>query len=390
MRVQYVVLGGVSAGVLFKLEGKLRALNDVVDSLRLTLISRSITPRWNTFPYEVNCRTFYVYRIFNKMPILWRLEIWIERLIISYIFYREVSRMDRRDIILIRYPGADFFLNTAFWLLGKRTFIFEHNTKELNELRLRAEGSYWFRHLYRMEKRYGTSLRNKASSLVAVTSDFLEYQRQTYGNNILGKVISNGYSVTGSEGRVLKNRTGVHFMMLIGSYAEWHGLEIFVNALRLTNTDRYSLHVVGSVPDDIAARISKYGLNIVFHGKQDVEYRLRIAGECHIGVGALGLARLDVQKGSSLKVREYLAWGMPVIVSVDDEDLHDEAYRNKYAMKVSVEDGSFDLNGVADFFGSRIYEQEHIDNVREYARRHIDHSVKATEYLELFKSLVSR
>jgi len=309
-------------------------------------------------------------------------------MMLSYAFYREVRVIDHNDIILLRYPGADFFLNTAFRLLGRRIFVFEHNTKELNELKLRKSGSYWFAYLYRMEKKYGSSLRSMASALVAVTSDFLDYQRQTYKCQVTGRVISNGYSVTGTKKRVLRrSRAGIHFLMLIGSFAEWHGLEIFARALAEAQNESYYLHVVGNVPEETVSRIVNNKRNIIFYGEKDLNSRQAIAEECHIGVGALGLGKLDVQTGSSLKVREYLALGMPVIISVNDEDVHEEAFHEKYAMRICVENDSFDLQGVVEFFGTKIYEQQHTDRIREYARRNVDYSVKAMQYLELFKYL---
>lgn len=390
MKLHYIVFGKISDGIMLKLQEKIKSLQSVVDSIRLILISDI---QINDLDLEKNCvivRRHRALDTFGNIPFFWRASIWIYRFLGAYHFYRIVSQINKDDIIVLRYPIADYFLYKSFQLLGRRKFIFEHNTKELNELELRSKNSYWFRYLFISEKKYGKLLRDRASCLVAVSHDFLTYQQTTYNTITKGKVISNGYSVSQTERRVLQKKDGLNFLMLIGSYADWHGLDIMLNALKasIPENPTYKLHVVGTIPEDIRVQAEKeLGNHIKFHGHLTAKERYALANECHIGIGALGLTRLGIQVSSSLKVREYLAYGMPSILSVDDEDIDQAAFTNKFCLMIKMDNNTFNLFSAVNSFGQLVYSQDHIDRIREYALQHIDYSIKAQQYAEIFKEL---
>lgn len=389
MRVHYIVLGSISEGVLFKLQEKIKAFQNEVGFAQLILISE-ISKNHTQISDKVLRIRYQIPTIFERIPYFWRLTVLLYRLIGAYHFYKVVAKIDRSDTILVRYPIADYFLYRAFQLLGKRKFIFEHNTKELNELKLRSINSYWFNYLYNSEKKYGKLLRDKASYLVAVSQDFLSYQINEYRSMTKGKVISNGYSVEKHERRILKKSNELRFLMLIGSYAEWHGLDIMINALKSLNDNinNFYLHVVGKVPEGVQSFAeNELKENVVFHGQLSFNERLSVAQKCHIGIGALGLKRLGISIGSSLKVREYLANGMPVIISVDDEDVDQAAISQKLCLKVEIENDSFDLLSAVNSIGDLVYRQDHNDSIRQYALDHIDYKIKTRQYVEIFNEL---
>jgi glycosyltransferase involved in cell wall biosynthesis len=93
---------------------------------------------------------------------------------------------------------------------------------------------------------------------------------------------------------------------------KWHGVEELVEFATL-NPD-IQVEIVGDTAD---VKLS----NITFHGVLSPEEYRTIAAKCIAGVGTLNLSAKKMFEASPLKVREYLAMGLPVIIKYKDVDL---------------------------------------------------------------------
>lgn len=92
----------------------------------------------------------------------------------------------------------------------------------------------------------------------------------------------------------------------------WHGVSELVEFASL-NPD-IQVEVVGENADSPTP-------NIHFHGFLNSDDYRTIATRCIAGVGTLNLAAKNMSEASPLKVREYLALGLPVILKYNDSDL---------------------------------------------------------------------
>lgn len=100
-------------------------------------------------------------------------------------------------------------------------------------------------------------------------------------------------------------------------HTPWHGIDHLVELARL----RPNLHVdvVGLDREELFDAPG----NVVCHGElMPTEYAQLIAA-ADIGVGTLGLYRKNMDEACALKVREYLAAGLPVILGCSDTDFLD-------------------------------------------------------------------
>lgn len=95
----------------------------------------------------------------------------------------------------------------------------------------------------------------------------------------------------------------------------WHGVEKIVElAKRMPD---WTFDMVGYRPSDFDGRLPG---NVNCHGPQPVaEYR-RIAARADVALGTLALHRKNMEEASPLKVREYLAMGLPTIIGYRDTD----------------------------------------------------------------------
>ena len=103
--------------------------------------------------------------------------------------------------------------------------------------------------------------------------------------------------------------------------AFWHGYDRFLEGLGryYENGGRECIHyhLVGDILPEYTALVERYGLqrHVTLHGRLyggelDALYR-----QCTLGIDVLGGHRKDYPVSSSLKSREYAAWGLPLVTS---------------------------------------------------------------------------
>jgi hypothetical protein len=63
--------------------------------------------------------------------------------------------------------------------------------------------------------------------------------------------------------------------------------------------------------------------NLFFHGYLEKEKSREILSKVDVGLGTLALHRINMNEASALKSREYLAYGIPVILPYVETDLGD-------------------------------------------------------------------
>ena len=61
---------------------------------------------------------------------------------------------------------------------------------------------------------------------------------------------------------------------------------------------------------------------MIFHGQLAVEQYSKIARNCNLAFGTLNQQVTGMNEASPLKVREYLALGLPVVIRYIDTDFH--------------------------------------------------------------------
>lgn len=157
----------------------------------------------------------------------------------------------------------------------------------------------------------------------------------------------------------------------------WHGLD----KLSVLARERpgWDFDVVGPA----SAEVDTPPSNMRFHGLLAAEEYARLLASADVGVGTLALHRKGLDEASPLKVREYLATGLPVIIGYRDTDF---------------------LNG-ADFLLALPNREDNVeeataridDFVRAWKGRrvprgaitHVDDTAKESVRLDFFRSLVS-
>lgn len=122
----------------------------------------------------------------------------------------------------------------------------------------------------------------------------------------------------------------------VASMFYWHGYDRFINAIyeyRKKHSEEIGMkfNIVGDGPElsKLKKLAKRLGVNdvVYFHGHLTGSRLAKILLASHVGVDSLGRFRSGNKENNSLKSKEYLAFGLPVIKShtdssIDDLDLH--------------------------------------------------------------------
>jgi glycosyltransferase involved in cell wall biosynthesis len=175
------------------------------------------------------------------------------------------------------------------------------------ELKLRSYAKYVFFSLFKK------NLYSRVDAAVYVTNELLALNEFRINSYVPKIAIGNGIDLNRID-ILPQNKSERPALFFVGSPNQlWHGVsELLDFALFNSGID---VHIVGDAWD-------KAPPNVFFYGKLNpTEYRL-IASKCNAGVGTLNLHAKQMREASPLKVREYLALGLPVILKYQDTDLN--------------------------------------------------------------------
>lgn len=132
-------------------------------------------------------------------------------------------------------------------------------------------------------------------------------------------VISNGISL--GRAQPLTPATNERpRLVYMGAWAPWHGVDkIIALADALPEFD---FDFIGFEPPIHRVLPS----NIRTHGFCHQQQYESILADSDVAVGTLALHRLGMSQATPLKTREYLLWGLPIVIGYDDPDFRDKPW----------------------------------------------------------------
>lgn len=151
--------------------------------------------------------------------------------------------------------------------------------------------------------------------MACVTEEIARHNSNTKFNKP-SKAIPNGISLqsyhTIKQYPYSENAPSKPGLFFMGSPNQpWHGIDLIEKmAHKMPDVD---FHIAGCDGTNTS--------NLFWHGYCSQPQYLRVLQSCHITIGSLALFRLNMNEGSPLKVREYLAYGYPTIIGYNDTAL---------------------------------------------------------------------
>ena len=354
MRIAYILEWDISidSGVLNKVLAQTKIW--IENGYKVKIYA--ITPNKRENKLEDYIDQFYSNFLFIKSG----LKTYINKIISIRKIQRDL-RLFQPDIVYIRqsiwHPGIDKFLSNF-------VSIMELNTDDLNEIKLQLPKATQYIYLYGREK-----IINSVKGFVAISYE-IEKLYKKYNKPII--TIANGYNIlqVPDFNSVINKRKQVVF---VSSFNQpWHGVEkIIYMAKKLKEFD---FHIVGP-----ASNLSKDIKNIKIHGYLKKKQLFELYKKMDVGIGTLSLYKNGMQEASPLKVREYIAFKIPVIVGYKDTDLEGQ----KYILNI----GNYEENVMDNIEKIQKFINNSDNLSKEIDPKIISYEYKEKKRLEFFESI---
>jgi glycosyltransferase involved in cell wall biosynthesis len=206
-----------------------------------------------------------------------------------------------------------------------------------------------------LEKATRKKMVSYVSDLLTFTDEHIIFGKETT------RLANAAPSLTNYELKSLSNLpTRNRFDLLCVARLEWwHGYDRLIRSLAAYRADeQVHIHIVGNGPEykKLQALTDELSLskNITFYGSKSGKELTDIKSNCHIGIDSLGRHRSGNAANSSLKSKEYLTFGLPVVIGHHDPSLINF---EKYVFKVSADDKNFSIQKIIDWYKSSAFER---------------------------------
>lgn len=280
----------------------------------------------------------------------------------------DVINRNKYDLLYIRYPLSDFY------------FIeFLEKLKETNkQIKIILEFPTF---------PYDAELERDSNKLF-IDKYFREYLYKYidlavsyHTSNAIFRIptikIKNGIDIKSIPlAKSLENEEQVLNMIAVANISKWHGYDRIIYGLHeyysTYQTMKVHFHIVG-IGDELNTLINlvnKLNLNgyVHFYGAQTGEALNRLYDNNQIAIASLGLHRIGIHEGDTLKAREYCARGIPFVIGYNDSDFKENF---KYILRTESNEDFIDINKILDFYNG-VYKDKNIrDNMRVYAEKNL-------------------
>ncbi len=286
--------------------------------------------------------------------------------------------LSKRDIILSlhRFQPDIIYYRQGIWFPGiEKIFsypapvVVEANTNDLEEIKLEGR-------LRRAVYNYGRKkILQNTFGIVSVTNEISKLYEDLVP---FRKTISNGYvfdepfSPKGKSSNIQ-----VPSLLFVGMPGYiWHGVDKILKLAELL--PEFKFHLAGyekgmlsDVPD-----------NVVCHGILQKEELKSLYSTVNIGIGTLALHRKKMNEACPLKVREYCAFGLPMILGYIDTDLEGQ----DFVLNV----GNFENNVIQniDLIKNFVDAWRNVKVERKLVEPLVGFGLKERERLSFFKQII--
>jgi hypothetical protein len=206
------------------------------------------------------------------------------------------------DLVYLRY---DLFVPPVHRALGDARVIAELNSNVQAELKARSSLAAWY------ESRQRRLLLSRLDGLVAVTHE-LAQEVDLVRPGLRSAVIANGIELGSDEPRRAGAAEPPHLVYL-GENVYWQGIDK-VYALAEAHPE-WQFDLIGPAPGASSPK------NVTCHGYLQTADYSPLLHRADVAIGTLALHRKRMDEACPLKVRRYLAYGLPVILGYRDTDL---------------------------------------------------------------------
>lgn len=290
--------------------------------------------------------------------------------------YDDIFEFDP-DIIYFRFEPWKPFL---YKIIKKYKTVIELNTLDIEEQQSIANLNLYNRIRYIYIRYTYKWLFKHIDGIIGVSKDVIK-SKYLSAFNVPQVVIPNSINLASYKTlkSVQKNNKIPNLFFMGSKKYLWHGVDKILELASKTQNELF-FHLVGVDNDEQ----DEYP-NIRFYGFQPKEVYINILKQCHICIGTLGMHRISIDFGSTLKTLEYLAYGFPIIVGYYDHSFLDIKNPDFVLMLPNNEDNiTQNVDRIIDF----CYSKRDVIVNHSQVRQHIDSHIVEKKRLDFFKEIM--
>lgn len=300
----------------------------------------------------------------------------IKEMALKYKFAIYALKIIQPDLTYSRYLFPAPNVSGIYKNAGK--LVFEINSDDRTEYMQKNKITGIYNYIFRC-----FSLKN-VDALVFVTEELVHSKSF---NSFSGQriVIANGINVNDFDFISKTNNTCPNLVFIGSPGQAWHGLDkIYLLAEILK---KCTINIVGPSKEYCVNQWKTLPKNVVFHGYLSAEESKRIIKNMDVGIGTLALHRKKMHEACPLKVRQYLAQGLPVIAASKDTDISE---KNSFYLELpNSEDNILNNNDVIHDFINYVYNNESLRiKARNFAKEYLSFNKKELIRLDFFNEVV--
>lgn len=272
------------------------------------------------------------------------------------------------DIIYLRFGLYSYPMHRLFKIAP---VVLETNSDDRQEYQKRGVFFYWMNRLTR-NLTFGS-----ASGIITPSHELVDVLLPKSDKPF--RVISNGIDLSQAETLPPTNNKKPVITMVCSPGMKWHGVDKLIQFAE--KTPDVLVNLVGYSEKDLDESAPS---NVRLHGFLDKQGVRAVLAQTDVALGTLALHRNQMQEASVLKVREALAYGIPVVIAFHDTDLHDVHLDTILRIPNTEENVTENAERIRTFAYDMIGKRVDINSVAPY----LDQRKKEDTRLEFFKQII--
>lgn len=175
----------------------------------------------------------------------------------------------------------------------------------------------------------------------------------------------------------MKSQDGKIHLLAVASMCEWHGYERIIRGIGSWQNEKAGNYVLDLVGDEGDGSLSKWKelaheleieKQVVFHGRKTGDALTEMYNIATVGLSSLAMYKVGFQSGSVLKLREYMARGLPFVYAHDDPHVSVDL---PWCLKIPNDDSIVDMERIDEFVRKIQYEDKLPERMRKYAEENM-------------------
>lgn len=222
------------------------------------------------------------------------------------------------DLIYLRFEMFQFFhrkLSLSF------PVVLELNADDIQEYREIAKQQFTSKVIYGYHRLTRPILFKSVDGIVSVTHEIANLPSvKRYKKPIT--VLPNTLDLDNHEPIAAQGNNKRPNLLFMGSNdVFWHGITKIID-LAMQTENELDFHLVGNIQPKPGTVVPK---NVTFHGYLPKSEYLELFSRIDVGIGSLAFHKKNMYEACSLKTREYLAYGIPIMLGYQDTAFIDTA-----------------------------------------------------------------